>query len=158
MGSLHSEALLRLHLESNPEALRIVRATLQCAAEILHFPEHEIRAIVRSADEALANIIRHAYQGRAGMPIEVHCARLWEDREAKTPRGIEIVLTDLGPPVDPGKLHSRSLEEVRPGGLGLHFIKQSMDVVEFTRKDDKNFLRLVKYLASSKAERKSEGA
>jgi len=146
-----------LHLASNPEALGLVRAALQRAAEVMHFQDSESRAIVRSVDEALANIIRHAYQGEKGQPIEVSCWRLWADKDAKTPSGIELVLTDSGVAVDPEKMKGRSLQEIRPGGLGLHFIKQSMDVVEFSRKNGKNLLRLVKYLAPSKPEAKREG-
>lgn len=156
-ASPRAELLLHLHLESNPEALCLVRATLQRAAEVVHFKGSESRAIVRSVDEALANIIRHAYQGRKGLPIEVSCWRLWADKDAKTPSGIEIVLADSGVAADPEKMKGRSLQEIRPGGLGLHFIKQSMDVVEFSRKNGKNLLRLVKYLAPSKPETMLEG-
>ena len=49
--------------------------------------------------------------------------------------------------LDPAKLKGRPLNEIRPGGLGLHFIRQSMDVVEFSRKNGKNQLRMVKYLS-----------
>jgi anti-sigma regulatory factor (Ser/Thr protein kinase) len=38
---------------------------------------------------------------------------------------------------------------LRPGGLGLHFIHEAMDTVEFTRKGARNRLRLVKYLAQT---------
>jgi len=146
----HAELLLRLSLESNPEALCLVRAALQRATEILHFKEPESRAIVRSVDEALANVIRHAYEGRAGLPIEVTCRRLLAKPETKGAQGLEILLSDSGIPVDPKKLHGRRLEEIRPGGLGLHFMKQSMDVVEFRRNNGKNLLRMVKYLAPSR--------
>lgn len=151
------ELLLQLHLESNPETLCLVRATLQRAAEVLHFPERESRAIVRSVDEALANIIRHAYQGQPGKPIDVSFSRLWHRKDAKAPEGIEIVLEDSGPAVDINKLKGRSLDEIRPGGLGLHFIKHSMDVVEFRRKSGKNSLRLVKYLATPRPDESKEG-
>lgn len=153
----HPEVLVRLQLESNPEALHLVRATVQGAAEIVRFQEHEARAIVRSVDEALANVIRHAYEGKTGMPIEVICKRLWRDKQAKEPQGMEIILVDSGIKVPIEKLKGRALDEIRPGGLGLHFIKQSMDVVEFSHKDDKNFLRLVKYLPSYKAAHPGEG-
>lgn len=153
----HAELLLRLYLESNPEALGLVRATLQRATEVVHFEEPDSRAIVRSVDEALANVIRHAYKGRGGLPIELTCRRLFTGFEKKVPRGIEITLSDSGTPVDPKKLHGRPLEEIRPGGLGLHFMKQSMDVVEFRRKNGKNLLRMVKYLAPSKPQVRPEG-
>jgi anti-sigma regulatory factor (Ser/Thr protein kinase) len=156
-GSPRSELLVRLHLESNPEALCLVRATMERATEVSHFPEAEARAVVRSVDEALANIIRHAYLGQKGLPIELRCSRLWNERGAPTPQGLEIVVTDSGAAADPKKMKGRPLQEVRPGGLGLHFIKESMDVVEFSRKNGKNLLRLVKYLAPSKPGKMREG-
>jgi len=56
-------------------------------------------------------------------------------------------LQDEGAAPDRSKLKARPLDEIRPGGLGLHFIQQSMDVVEFSRKKGKNQLRMVKYLS-----------
>jgi serine/threonine-protein kinase RsbW len=153
----HAELLLRMSLESNPESLCLVRATLQRAAEVAHFQESESRAIVRSVDEALANVIRHAYKGQGGLPIEVTCRRLLCGPEQKATRGLEILLSDSGEKADPKKLRGRPLDEVRPGGLGLHFMKQSMDVVEFRRKNGKNLLRMVKYLAPCKPEEMSKG-
>ena len=152
-----AELLLRLQLQSNPEALCLVRATLQRATEVMHFQEPDSRAIVRSVDEALANVIRHAYQGRGGLPIEVTCRRLLKGADAATPCGLEITLMDSGIVADPKQLRGRPLEEIRPGGLGLHFIKQSMDVVEFSRRNGRNLLRMVKHLAPSKPEEKPEG-
>jgi len=142
-----SQFLIRLHLESNPESLCLVRATIQCVTEGLHFPASQSRAIVLSVDEALTNVIRHAYKGRSGQPIEVTCRRLQNRQNGPETHGIEIVLEDSGAEVDPAQLKGRALEEIRPGGLGLHFIRQSMDEVEFSRMGGKNQLRLVKYLA-----------
>jgi serine/threonine-protein kinase RsbW len=153
----YAELLLRLDLESNPEALCMVRATVQRATEVVRFPEPESRAIVRSVDEALANVIRHAYKNRPGMPIEMICRKLFGDKEKKNVRGLEVIIEDSGIAVDPKKLQGRPLEEIRPGGLGLHFMKQSMDVVEFRRNNGKNLLRMVKYLAPSRPEEKPEG-
>ena len=101
---------------------------------------------MRSVDEAVANVIRHAYKGQAGMPITVTCNRVWRGEKVKPPEGLEILLQDSGEAADPKKLRGRPLEEVRPGGLGLHFMRQSMDEVEFSRKHGKNVLRMVKYL------------
>lgn len=143
------EMLLKLELQSNPEALCLVRATVERAAEVLHFPDTETRAIVRSVDEALANVIRHAYGGRPGFPIEMSCYKMPGGEQKSSLGGIEIRLADQGMPVKPAELKGRALDEVRPGGLGLHFIRQSMDEVEFSRKKGKNLLRMVKYLAST---------
>ena len=137
---------LRLQLKSNPEALSLVRAAVERAAELLHFGEVESRAIVRSVDEGLANVIRHAYGGKGGRPIEVACYTVSDPKKGREARGIEVILRDSGTPLDRSKLKGRPLDDIRPGGLGLHFMKESMDKVEFSRQKGKNQLRLVKYL------------
>jgi anti-sigma regulatory factor (Ser/Thr protein kinase) len=149
--------LLKLELQSNPEALCLVRAAVERAAEVLHFQDVETRAIVRSVDEALANVMRHAYGGRPGLPIEMSCRRLEQGGQKAVQGGIEIVLADRGKPVEHAALQGRSLDEIRPGGLGLHFIRQSMDEVEFSRKKGKNLLRMVKYLSPTTQAAASEG-
>src|SRR5437588_866813 len=64
-----------------------------------------------------------------------------------------VVLEDRGKKIDHAKLCGRPLEEVRPGGLGLHFISECMDAVEFRRKFGKNHLRLIKLLDVPKPEK-----
>ncbi len=153
----HSEFFLTLHLRGELKALCVVRAMLQGAAEVLQFQEADSRAIVRSVDEALTNVIRHAYQGREGLPIELNCRRLWTGDESGVPYGIEILIKDSGVAANPQNLRGRSLEEIRPGGLGINLMRQSMDVVEFSREDGQNLLRMVKYLAPSQPENRPEG-
>lgn len=156
-GKANSDVLVKLAMESNPECLCLVRATVERASEVLHFQETETRAIVRSVDEAIANVMRHAYRGTPGQPIEVICRRLRSPENGREPSGIEIVLHDKGIKADPKKLKGRPLDEIRPGGLGLHFIRESMDEVEFSRKKGKNQLRLVKYLHPVAEEAQPEG-
>jgi anti-sigma regulatory factor (Ser/Thr protein kinase) len=140
-------------LSSNPEILCVVRSAVMCLTEELGFPAAECRALTRAVDEALANIIRHAYGGRAGQPIELLCRRT-QNRTGDRPRtGLEIVLVDQGIAVDRKKLCGRSLDDVRPGGLGLHFIQGGVDVMEYTRQAHKNRLRLVKYLPAAETDR-----
>lgn len=156
-GPAKPQMLLKLELQSNPEALCLVRATVERAAEVLHFQDAEARAIVRSVDEAMANVMRHAYGGRPGLPIEMSCRRLEQNAPKAAQGGIEILLADQGTPVKPATLKGRSLDEIRPGGLGLHFIRESMDEVEFSRKKGKNLLRMVKYLSPTSQAAASEG-
>ena len=58
--------LLRLELPSNPEILSVVRSAMMRLTAELGFPARECRALTRAVDEALANIICHAYGGRTG--------------------------------------------------------------------------------------------
>ncbi|MGH8100273.1 MAG: ATP-binding protein, partial [Chthoniobacterales bacterium] len=59
---------------------------------------------------------------------------------------------DQGPEIAPEKMCGRALDDVKPGGLGLHLIQESMDLVEYKRVDETNCLRLVKYVRAPKKE------
>jgi anti-sigma regulatory factor (Ser/Thr protein kinase) len=126
--------------------LCVVRNALGQLAETLGFSEAECRAIVLAVDEAMTNIIRHAYRGDSEQPIEASFHRIHAPRDGQSVDALEILLEDRGVTVDPEKMCGRALEDVRPGGLGLHFIRESMDKVEFSRSWGKNQLRLVKFL------------
>ena len=138
--------LLKMELLSNPDTLCVVRNALEQLAQMLGFPDAECRAVVLAVDEALTNIIRHAYQGKADQPIEISFRRIQAPQDRGRRPALEIVLEDRGIRVDGNKLCGRDLEDVRPGGLGLHFIKECMDAVEFRRRWGRNQLRLVKFL------------
>jgi len=133
---------------SNPRLLSTVRGAVEPLAEALGFPAVQCRAIRRAVDEALTNIVRHSYGNRPDRPITLYFRKARRGNSAE--QGLEIVLCDQGPAVDPDKLRGRPLDELRPGGLGLHFIREAMDTVEFTRKGLTNRLRLVKYLPEAR--------
>jgi anti-sigma regulatory factor (Ser/Thr protein kinase) len=135
-----------MELQSDPELLCVVRAALAQLTEKLGFPEAECRAVVLAVDEALTNIMRHAYGGKTGQPITASFRCVETGQYEAHKEAFEIVLEDHGADVDRAKLCGRALEDVRPGGLGLHFIRESMDAVEFSRSNDRNKLRLVKFL------------
>ena len=137
--------LLKLELHSDPQLLCVVRGALERLTEVFGFSPPDRRSVTRAVDEALTNIMRHCYNGRTDQPIEVYCTRV-PPRAPDRADGLEILLRDKGPAVDPSKLRGRRLDEIKPGGLGLHFIRQSMDSVEYRRTGDTNEFRLVKYL------------
>ena len=147
--------LLRLKLQSDPGLLCAVRGAVERLTESFGFSAPECRAVTRAVDEALTNIIRHAYCGRADRPIEliirsIHGRFVQRPGSPKAAKGLEILLCDRGTAIKPDQMCMRALEEVRPGGLGLHFIQQSMDIVEYTRAKRTNRLRLVKYVHAPK--------
>ena len=136
-----------LALYSNPKWLSVVRGAVERLSKTLGFPEMQCRSITRAVDEAISNIVRHSYGNRLDQPIAMYFRRTQRQSEGEVQQGLEILLCDRGPEVDASKLHGRPLDEIRPGGLGLHLIRQAMDTVEYTRKGPINRLRLVKYLA-----------
>src|SRR5256885_1051529 len=137
--------LLKLQLPSDPNLLCVVRGALERLTEVLGFSAPDCRSVTRAVDEALTNIIRHCYHGRLDRPIEVSCKRLQRTAAASSGDGLEILLSDRGPAVDPSKLRGRPIDDLKPGGLGLHLICQSMDAVEYQRVRGTNRFRLVKY-------------
>jgi serine/threonine-protein kinase RsbW len=143
-----------MELRSDPAMLCVVRNALGELAAKFGFSEADCRAVVLAVDEALTNVIRHAYLGDSERPIEVSFRRIHLPLNGKSRDALEIVLEDRGARVNPKKLCGRALEDVRPGGLGLHFIRESMDTVEFSRRWGRNRLRLVKFLAAPDGPRK----
>jgi len=138
--------LLKMELRSNPEMLCVVRNAVGELTAKLGFSEPDCRAVVRAVDEALTNIIRHAYLGNLEQPIDASFHRIDAPKDGQSGDALEIILEDNGVTANPEKMCGRALEDVRPGGLGLHFIRECMDTVEFTHSDGRNRLRLVKIL------------
>ena len=136
-----------LALYSNPKWLSVVRGAVEQLSKTLGFPEMQCRSITRAVDEALTNIVRHSYGNRPDQPVAMYFRRTQRQLEGEVQQGLEILLCDRGPQIDASKLHGRSLDEIRPGGLGLLLIREAMDTVEYTRRGAMNRLRLVKYLS-----------
>lgn len=142
--------LLRIELLSDPKTLYIVRGAVERVAESVGFAAVERRSIVRAVDEALTNIMRHCYDGRLDKPIEISFRRLHSRSKTGRREGLEILLYDFGPAANKIKLRPLRPDELHSGGLGLHFIRQSMDAFNYKRLGNTNRLRLVKYLPLQK--------
>ena len=75
--------------------------------------------------------------------------RYFSDRPLQYDYGNTGTLRDFAPHVPPDCMQPRDLDEVRPGGLGTHFILQVMDEVGFVEPPPEgggNLLRMVKKL------------
>lgn len=149
--------LLDLVLVSDAHLLSVVRAAIERLTEVTGFSPPEVRSITRAVDEAVANVIRHAYDNRPNQRIEVCCKRVSGMLKGQRREGLEIQLLDKGLPFDRKKLTARSLDEVKPGGLGLHFMRDSMDIMQHRRVRGVNQLRLVKYLNSNGTSKETQG-
>lgn len=105
-----------------------------------------VYAVQLAVDEAFTNIIEHAYGGESEEKIECMC-QIEKD-------ALVITLRDCGKPFDPSAVpepdFEADLEEREVGGLGLYFIHQLMDDVQFIFVDQPetgktcNLLRMVK--------------
>jgi anti-sigma regulatory factor (Ser/Thr protein kinase) len=138
------QLLLRLQLLSNPKVLCGVRGAVAPIAGALGFGEQDCRKITLALDEAIANVIRHAYGGKDDRPIDVQFHKVNGEKSGAV--GLEILLQDKGPKARPGAIKALPAGELRSGGLGLHFMQESMDSVEHSRVGTTNKLRMVKFL------------
>ncbi len=136
-----NDGLLELRVTSSPRLLHIVRSVVGQVAALRGFSEEETQFIILAVDEACTNVIRHAYRERQDGEIVISCRQ--------RPDGIEFLLTDYGRHADASCWPKRSLDEVRPGGLGIPLIQAVMDRVEYRRGDGCNELLLAKTLHSS---------
>ncbi|MFG0258076.1 MAG: ATP-binding protein [Phycisphaerales bacterium JB043] len=134
---------IEIRLLSDPRYLCGIRELISGVARRLGFKELESNHIALAVDEALANVIRHGYDSSTCCPIWV---RVWELESG----GIRIVLEDEARQVDPSCIKSRDLEDVRPGGLGVHIIHEIMDEVRYEARGDVGMrLTMEKHPASS---------
>ena len=118
---------IRLRISSSPSQLGVVRAAVEKTALLVGLEAKEADQVVLSVDEALTNIIRHAYAGAEDQPIEIDLAVV-EDAGGSIFR---IRVRDYGRHVDPARIRPRDLSKLRPGGLGVHIIQKCMDSVEY---------------------------
>jgi anti-sigma regulatory factor (Ser/Thr protein kinase) len=142
MISSEANAGLLIHITfdmySRPCCLPVVRAAVGQLAVMVGWDEAESRAITLAVDEALTNVIRHAYHGRNDERIELHCHALEGE--------LQFRIRDTGDPPDPALICARQVGCDKIGGLGTHIIRDVMDTVSYETCKDGNWFLAVKRL------------
>lgn len=100
--------------------LKSIRQFIHRAAFRAGASEQWVQDLVLAADEACQNIVRHGYKDQKG-EIRIRLRRIGQ--------GLELELVDFAPPVKEDECQGRDLNDVRPGGLGTHFIYALTDRV-----------------------------
>ncbi len=118
---------IRVELLSDPAYLSGARELISSVCKRLGFDDLTCSKVALAVDEALCNVIRHGYKYAENRPIWIS---LWPLRDdAGEVGGIKLVIEDEAPQVDPSCMQGRDLEDVKPGGLGVHIIRDVMDEV-----------------------------
>jgi anti-sigma regulatory factor (Ser/Thr protein kinase) len=138
MGDDSRRMQIKFSVPSDPRYLPVMRGAIGALAGVIGWDESESRAIVLAVDEALANVIRHAYHNRTDCLMELEC------RESAD--GLEITLLDNGDAPDRSKICAREIGCDQPGGLGTHIIKEVMDKVSYEESPEGNRFVAVKQL------------
>lgn len=119
---------IHMRISSVPHHLPIVRAAVETFCQQLGFDATSAGQVMLSTDEALTNIIRHAYCECQDEVIEIELATVNRDGR----KALQVSLRDYGKAVDRDEICSRDLKDVRPGGLGVHIMTECMDVLDYT--------------------------
>ncbi len=138
---------IEIRILACPSHLCIARAAVRQTCAVFGMGEKDMDAVVLALEEAMTNVIRHSYGGACEKPIVIRL--MHRDEPSSGLDELEILLRDYGRQVDPKTIRSRPLDEIRPGGLGVHIIQSVMDESQYSCIDDGGMqLRMVKRYAA----------
>jgi anti-sigma regulatory factor (Ser/Thr protein kinase) len=140
---IEPQLIAELRLPAQPEHLALVRACVREASKLAGCSDVIAENLVIAVNEACMNVIQHGYRFAEGQEM---CLRV--NREGDV---LVFDLLDQAKPVKLEDLKPRPLDEIRPGGLGVHFILSLMDEVAFVEPPQGfgNRLRMVKNLTQA---------
>jgi len=129
-------ALLEMHFNADPRRLREVRRRLRDVTNRVGCDKRTADDLVLAVNEACMNIIQHAYQGDSEGEIILKVIERGTE--------LEFLLEDFARPVDPDTIKPRELCDLRPNGLGTHFIRCIMDRYDYgaRRGHSGNYVRM----------------
>ncbi len=135
---------LKIEIVNKLDELHTVNQALEQLGEKWELPIPILMNLNLCLEEALTNVIFYAFEEEGKYPIAITFTLSEKEN-------VSIILEDKGKAFNP-------LEEVREpdldakvedrriGGLGVFFIKQFMDKVEYTRKGNTNQLLMLKQI------------
>ncbi len=130
----------RLHIPGRFDCLEQISKFIEQAGLEAGLDETAVCRCQLAVDEACTNIIEHAYKGEGHGNIDIRCEPAAGE--------LTIIIEDQGKRFDPNSVPepqlNTDLENIQVGGLGLYFMRQVMDAVEFSYQDGSNKLVLVK--------------
>lgn len=130
---------IHIRIPAHPAHLKQIRAMTAKVAAAAGLAEKEAGSVILAVDEACSNIIKHCCKDDPTRSIDMTVTL---DKDS-----ICLTLVDNGRPFNIEFIKSRDIREIKPGGLGVHIIRQVMDVVEYSHTPEGwNQVRLIKKL------------
>lgn len=130
---MDDRAHIRVELLSNPAYLSGARELISSVCRRLGFDDLTCSKVALAVDEALCNVIRHGYKHAEDRPIWISLWPVFD--ESGQADGVKLVIEDEADQVDPSCMKGRELNDIRPGGLGVHIIRDVMDDVQYERRE-----------------------
>ena len=117
------DTLLDQSFPAATESLAAVRSALRTVCQQLGCSEDCSGELVLAVNEACMNIIQHGYAFTTGQQFQL---RLLRDGDM-----LRVQLLDNGRVASLADLCPRALEDLRPGGLGVRFMREVTEAVEY---------------------------
>jgi len=117
------EHLLKYEFTAEPAELQLMRQQVRQVLIGKNCKKACVDRLILAVNEAAMNIIQHAYNFDSSGNIWIEI--MHKDNE------LQFKLTDFACAIDRSCVKSRDLNDIRPGGLGVHFINEIMDDVKF---------------------------
>jgi anti-sigma regulatory factor (Ser/Thr protein kinase) len=128
----------KLEFTSHTANLALMRNFVRKFLSRHRFSEKQRTLMVLGVDEACTNVIRYAYDLRDDQPIALSVEVL--------STCVRMRLRDYGQQTPAEQMRGRAHNHVRPGGLGLHLIRNAFDKVDYILKPRGTELVLTKNL------------
>ena len=128
----------KVEFSSHTGNLALMRKFVRAFLDAYPFSEKERTLMVLGVDEACTNIIRHAYHLRDDQLISLSLERM---RNC-----IRMRLRDYGKQTEAHTMKGRAHDLIKPGGLGLHLMRNAFDRVDYVTKPRGTELVLTKNL------------
>jgi anti-sigma regulatory factor (Ser/Thr protein kinase) len=129
-----------LEIDPDPQEFRRASSWLRAGGASLGVPDGQIDRLELCLNEVLANLVEHGGDAVASNAIQLELG-------ASAVQGgfsVQLVVCDRGEPFDSGQASIRplpgSLEQARPGGLGLLLVKSFSDGMDYRVLEGRNEL------------------
>lgn len=128
MNPENDPTFLKLRIDSDPAKVAEARRAVEDYCRRAGFEDKACDDMGLCVNEALANVICHAYHGQAGRPIEI-TARTEADR-------VRVMIRDWGCGENPAAKLQYKPDPLTPGGVGMVCLRQLLDEVVYTPQSD----------------------
>jgi serine/threonine-protein kinase RsbW len=135
-GGAVGDQTFEMRIDSDPANLAPARKAVEAFTASCGFVEGAVHDVGLCLNEALANVMRHAYGGRTDRPIVITATFAGDE--------LTVRVRDWGNGVDPSTLPHEPYNPLKPGGVGLICLSELMDAMVYEPQPDGMLATMVK--------------